>query len=419
MRTPTILTAVVLTLAAAATPATAAPVSPSQVRFPQVAVNANGTTAVAWERLTRGRFAVEARLGRAPLKLGRTRKLARQGFNPQVAVGADGTAAVMWLEQGSRGMRSVRVAVARPRHGFGTGQLVERRRANMGQVGVAVQPSGRVVAVWRRSSSELAFALAPRNRAFRKARALTAIGPITSGSMALDPRDGVVVVAYGTPLSLSPLANQQAGVRTLAPAASAFSGQTVLTATGIAGEASPVAVAGPGGAAVASTISGDRPSLSLARRAADGSWSAPELVADTNYGEGRFARGLKVALPADGSAVAAWANTTENFAGLGGMIGSQVVASFAPRGGRFGAPRTITPEGVLHGVPSVAAAGNEAFVASAVTHGPVLLAGVSEQSIGVVPLTGNGDGDVLLAAGGSHVVAIYQRDDRLRLKIVR
>ncbi len=275
----TILAAAVLTLVAVAPAAQAAPVSPSQVRIPQVAVNANGRTVVAWERLTNGRFSVEARTGGAPLKLGRIHRLARQGFDPQVAVGADGTAAVMWLESGARGPRSIRVAVARPGHGFGAGQLVERRRANVGPVGVAIQPSGRVVAVWRRSSAALAYALAPRNRAFRDARRLTTIGPITSGSMALDPRDGAVLVAYGTPLTAAPLANQQAGVRTL-----------------------------------------DR---------------------------------------------------------------------------------------------------DEAFVASAVPHGPVLLAGVSEPSVGVAPVTADGDGDVQLAAGGSHVLAIYQRDDRLRLKVVR
>ena len=325
----------------------------------------------------------------------------------------------MWLEQAARGPRSVRVAVARPGHGFGRGQLVDRRRANMGVVGLAVQPSGRVVAVWRRTSAKLAFALATRNRAFGTARALTDMGPITRGSIAQDPRDGTVVVAYGTPLSAAPPANQQAGVRTLATTATTFSEQTVLSSTGIAGEADATAVAGPGGAGVATTISGGVSALTLTRRGGDGSWGAPELIADTSYGDGRFARGLRVTLPADGSAVATWANTTEDVAGLGGLIGSQVVASVAPAGERFGPPSAITPQGVIYGDPSVAAAGSERFVASATPHGPVLAASVAPQAIQIAPLTASGDGDVQLAAGGSHVVAIYQRDDRLRLKVVR
>ena len=64
-----------------------------------------------------------------------------------------------------------------------------------------------------------------------------------------------------------------------------------------------------------------------------------------------------------------------------------------------------------------ASAGNEAFVATALAHGPVLLATRAARA-GVfgtpVALTDRGD-----AAAGAHVLAAYQRGDRLRLEVVR
>jgi hypothetical protein len=36
-----------------------------------------------------------------------------------------------------------------------------------------------------------------------------------------------------------------------------------------------------------------------------------------------------------------------------------------------------------------------------------------------VALTDHGDGDVLLAVGGAHVLAAYQQGDRLHVEIVR
>src|SRR6476619_6063965 len=66
---PTIRLLAIATLAAAAAapaaaPASAAPastISPAHVRFPHAAVNARGATVVAWEHLTKGSFAIEAR----------------------------------------------------------------------------------------------------------------------------------------------------------------------------------------------------------------------------------------------------------------------------------------------------------------------------------------------------------------------
>ena len=335
--TPLISAALLATIAAA--PAQAATVSPAGVRFPQIAVNAKGATVVAWERRTKAAFAVEVRSGATASKLGRTTRLAGRGYSPRVAIGADGTRAVMWLQRAARGgVRTVRVAVARPGHRFGKGQLVDRRHANMATVGVAVQPTGRVVAVSRRSSNRLGYALAPRGHAFGKLRDLTTTGSITSDSLALDPRDGAVVVAYGTPVSSAPPTNQQAGVRTLTTGSAAFSPQTVISDPAGLSESVPAVVAGSGATGVAYNQSG---SLRIARRNADGTWAAPELIASPAYGADVFAINLRATLAADGLALATWTISTEPRGR--GSISKQTVASIAPPGGRFGAPGDIAP----------------------------------------------------------------------------
>lgn len=417
-------TASVLTALAAAAPAPAATVSPTKVRAPQVAVNADGATVVAWERLTKRAIAIEARSGDAPLELGRSRRLSAKGHNLQAAVGTDGTKAVMWLEDGASGVRSIRVAVARPGHGFGRGRLVDRRRANMAVVGVAVQPSGRVVAVWRRSIGRLAVALARRNHGFGSARNLAAIAQLAAGAIAVDPRDGSVSVAYGTPVSNAPATNQQAAARTLTLSAGTFSAPTVLSAgadTSPLAEAFPALASGPAGVGVAFSQSGDPGSLNLVRRNADGTWAARERIGLANYGANTFVSGLQATLPADGSSAAAWSIDTES-GGLGNVVASQTVASIAAPGSPFGQLQALTPTGGRFSRPAVASAGDEAFVATALAHGPVLLA-TRALGAGVfgtpVALTDRGDGDVLLAAAGSHVLAAYQRGDRLQLDIVR
>jgi hypothetical protein len=420
MRPTPLIPAVLLATIAAAVPAEAATVSPTGVRFPQIAVNADGATVVAWERKTKDGFAVEARTGAGPLKLGRTQRLARIGRNPRVTIGADGTRAVQWLEDARRGARTVRVAIARPGHNFGKSRLLERRKANMATVAVAVQPNGRVVAVWSRTTGRLGFALASRNHAFGTARDLTTTGPVSASTIALDPRDGAVVLAYGTPVSATPPTNQQAAARTLTPSATAFSAPVVLSDPAGLSESHPSVVGGAGtGVAYTQTV----PSLSLriARRKGDGTWLAPEVVATPAYGPDVYAVGLQATLPADGSALAAWSVSTEP--GGGGSISSRTVASIAPAPrGAFGLPAALTPANEIYKSTAVASAGAEAFIATAKAHGPVLLAtkAAGATTLGApVTLASDGDGDVLLAAAGRHVIAAWQRDDRLRVHTVR
>lgn len=414
MRLTPIVPATLLAAIALAHAAQAATISPAGVRFPAVAVNPGGATVVAWERATKDGFAVEVRTGDGPRELGRTRRLARVGHNPQVAIGADGTRAVQWLEDAGRGAREVRVAIARPGRGFGKGRLLERRRANMGTVAVAVQPNGRAVAVWERTTQVLGFALAGRNHAFGKARNLTTTGPVSENSIAVDPRDGAVVLAYGTPLSSAPTTNQQAGVRALATTATSFSAPVVVSDPAGLSEAHPQVVTGSGATGVAYAQTGSR--LRLARRKADGTWAPTEVVANPGYPADVFAVGLNATLPADGSALAAWSISTEP--GGRGSISKQTASSVAPPSAAFGAPVPMTPANEAYGATAVASAGADALLATAKAHGPVILAMRSAGSRTLGParlLTSDGDGDVLLAAAGTHVVAAWQQHDRLRI----
>jgi hypothetical protein len=425
MRPPALLA---LPLAAAAALATAAPapaatISRAGVRFARLAVNADGATVVAWERASRGAFGIEAREGARPGALARTQRLSPKGYQPLVAVGDDGTKAVMWIEPGARGTNTVRAAIARPGHRFGTPRTVRRQVANLSPIAVAVQPTGRVVAIWSRGRTAAA-ALARRGHAFGRPQSLGA----TSGTdVVSDPRDGSVIVQQGPSLIL-PGATQPGDVRTLSPAASSFSAPLPGPSTGAAlaslSGLGPVLVAGPGGvAAVATAMTNDATAIVFTRRAADGTWAPPALVATIPFVEATFVEGVTAALPADGSAVVAWSLVTEVPSGLGGNLGSQTFASVAGPSAAFGATQPLTA-GAPHrfGFPSVAAAGDEAFVASAEPHGSVVVSSRTAGATTLAPpatLTSSGDGDVVLAAGGRNVVAVYQRQDRLRLKIVR
>jgi len=402
-------------------------VSPVGVRGPALAVNGSGATAVAWERRTRGSFAVEARVGRGTLGLGRTQRLSAKGFTPAVAVGADGTAAVQWLEFGSRGTSRVRVAVARRGRPFGAAQTIETRRANVAVAGVAVQPGGRVVAVFRRSGGSLAFAVARRGRGFGTARELTAAGPLGGASVAVDPRDGAVVVAYGTPLRTPTGAadrafNVQAAVRTLRPGDAAFSPPVIVSGQDPAqeepnAEAYPRAIAGPGGAGVVFAVSGQDPRrVRVALRAADGSWT-PARTAGSTVAEGQFPASATAALPRGGAVVAAWLDRRYV---VDRLVSSVPTATFARGGGAFAEPAAF--DGGRAGGRAVAAsaAGGRSFVAWVAGRSVRLTSlGADDPAFRPARTIGAGaDGDVLLAGAGERAVAAWQEGDRLALATI-
>lgn len=181
-------------------------------------------------------------------------------------------------------------------------------------------------------------------------------------------------------------------------------------------------VSGPGGTGVAFASTGEGAALTLVRRAADGSWIAPQRIGSANYASDTYGIGLYATLPNDGSAVAAWTIDHQYPSGTGNSISRQTAASIALPAAAFGPLQALTPDTQKFGVPAVASAGGEAFVATARPHGNLLLAtrpagGASLP--GPTMLDSAVDGDVVLAAAGAHVLAAYQKGDRLRLKVVR
>ena len=411
--------------------AAAAPVSPVGIRSPQLAVGATGATVVAWERVRRRPFAidVEARVGRAPDRLGRVVRVPG-GRRPVVAAGADGTAAVGWSTSG----RPARVAIARPGRALGRAEPLR----GMDLLALAVQPNGRVVAVGlggrgdSRVERILRVALARRGHGFGKSRAIGSVSFLHGLSMAVDPRDGAVVLVYRTPLTKGPTGGTgQAAVRVLAPTTASFSPPTAVSDN----EGYPVAVAGPGGAGVAfmaSPLGLISTALSIARRSKD-SWGPPELISTEPWAPVAppacaGLSGYSATLPADGSAVAAWG--VHITSPCGGPFkdyeyheNRRVFASIAAPNSAFGGRFSLTPADADFGPPVSAAAGDEAFVAAAEHNGGRVWLARRAPGAGSFrrrrTLTRDGDGDVILAAGGAHVLVAYQRNDRLQLKTVR
>jgi hypothetical protein len=263
------------------------------------------------------------------------------------------------------------------------------------------------------------FALAPRGRGFGAAREFAFKGPSSGASIALDPRDGAVVVAYGTPLDVAQLANQQAAVRILATASTAFSEQTMLSDPAGLSEASAVVAAGSGAIGVTYTRSGNTREMYLVRRSATGAWAPREPIPGPASGDGRFAVDPIATLPTDGSALVSW-SLDDDTAGFG-AVSKQTVASLALPGAAFGAPVALTPAGDTYGTRAIASAGADSFLAAATAHGPLLLATrpAGGGALRTRTVTSDGDGDAVLATAGSHVLLAYQQGDRLRLHIVR
>jgi hypothetical protein len=235
-----------------------------------------------------------------------------------------------------------------------------------------------------------------------------------------DPRDGAVVLPY--PAAVSAL-QAQLRAAVLTTSARTFATQDVEAPSTASIGGGLVAVTGPGGAGLAYVVVGnllDRRVI-LVRRRADGGWAPPELIATPRYPADDFAVDVSAALPADGSAVAAWSIQTDDPAGFS-IIARRTVAAIAGPGAAFGTPVELTPAGQRYSAPSVAAATGAAFVATARPRGPVLVATreLGAPAFGpVTTLAARGDGDVELAAGGRHAVAVYQVRDRVRLTVLR
>jgi hypothetical protein len=154
----------------------------------------------------------------------------------------------------------------------------------------------------------------------------------------------------------------------------------------------------------------------------DGSWADVGRIAAAP-GPSPDLLGINAAVLADGAVLAAWSRVTEPSSSNRQGVSSQAFASLGTPGAGFGHRLAITPASKHFGYPQVAAAGDEGFVAVAESNGGRVL--LSTRAPGAASLgapatvSRAGDGDVLLAAGGRHVLVAYQKKDRLRLEVVR
>jgi hypothetical protein len=194
---------------------------------------------------------------------------------------------------------------------------------------------------------------------------------------------------------------------TLAPEASTFTPPVELSTTDIA---TATAIAGPGGEAVAIGATG----LQLSRRGADGHWSAPEPLASPPDNTGRqfpaYLGSPAAALLADGSAIGAWWLQVPATDASGEIL----------RGEVYAAGQLLTPANGIAGPPSVAAAGNDAFIVSAIDDSPVDLFTRPAGAATFTPttLSPTSEGDAQLTTAGTHVLAAFRRDERLNLTVI-
>ena len=411
----------IIALGLSASPARAATtVSPSGVRSPVMAVDGKAGIAVAWERRVGQGFVVEARTGSGVRGLGRIHRLGA-GTGPRVAIGADGTRAVQWVDFTPRGVRRVRVAVARAGRGFGRAQVVESRRANLGTIGLAIQPDGRIVSVHRASSSTIRVAMAPPGRSFGPRRVSVRTRSVGESSITLDPRDGAVLVGYSTPARLG--AASQVAVGSLPVGADSFSPPVLPSGDPGESEESGTVVSGPGGAAVVfRRVERETRFIRVALRRADGTWTPPRTAGSLPIREDApFHAAETAALPSDGSLSVGW---LERRYDVDRLVSEQPFAAVAEAGSESGnlpAATPLAPRALQVGGFGLAAAGRDAYAGWAIA-GRVTVALRPQGAGGFTStrtLSTQGDGDLVLAADGDRAYAAWQEGDRFRVTALR
>jgi hypothetical protein len=262
----------------------------------------------------------------------------------QVAAGADGTAVAAWTIQAQRGVKALRVAVARPGHGFGRAQtLAQARSLTLGGLGVTT--SGRAVVAWRlgTSGTPVQVALAAPGRTFGAAQTL-GVSRQYAPTVTVTP-DGRIVVAWlNTPPAPQPppaprptVTTARVLVRTLAPGAPAFGPATDLGALTV-WYSGPGAASGPGGAAV--TWRQTPLEQRLVPLSSTGTFEPAVPLAATGpprTGDAGLPDRLALAIPAARTTVALW---------LEARAGTAVVKTATlPSGRSFSSPRMLSAEG--------------------------------------------------------------------------
>jgi hypothetical protein len=350
---------------------------------PQVAVGAAGRTLAVWNRqgakfdLPKG--SIEARLGRTGGAWGANTTLAGSGSAPVAAVGADSVAAVAWATEGAKDTTTIYVSIAKAGHNFGAKHVVASGvgvGAPLGAPsGIEVQPDGRVVVIWTRAiktppqdSSEASVDYTIVAQGGGQARGQ--LGTSTPLPASVTETDGgtVLVASRAVATFGSSPVNGQAEVATLAPGASAFSGEQTIDA--VAGndyaEADGIgAFAGAGGAGIAFSAEGIQPNaLELAPLQPSGSFGAafPAVGIDIASGLVGYA-GPAAALPGDGAQIVSYALQQLNNPTAEAVVSAQIMAAVRPAGAAaFAAPTQLSSGAGIPSAPVTASAGGSTVV---------------------------------------------------------
>lgn len=358
---------------------------------PAVAVSDGGRVLVAWDS-PQGADTdrIEARLGRVGNAWGATEVLSRDGESPVAAVGPDGTAVVAWTKLGSgerrEGRSAIYIAVAAPGHRFGMARLVASGTHLSAPVSLEIRPDGEAVVVWSRRlpvgsgvnstvREDVDFALLAPDSSRPRVGRIAVAGYGLFGITETD--SGVVLVAFATPLDLSPFAiNQQAAVAALPVGASTFAApQTIYAEPGnpYAEIRQAALAAGPSGAGLtfANILDELQPSGALGSsvKIAESPQEATEreVAERESFGltptTGTIStEALGAAFPADGARVAAW-QRTRALTPVGGTAWSRVMVAVRPAdAGSFGDPVRLSFGKGLAGEPQIAAAGATTLV---------------------------------------------------------
>ncbi len=328
-------------------------VSPRDMLVQQSALAVGGERVgvlMAGIRRTHGvrRWTLLAKLGDRPLQ-----RLGGSVFAPQIAVGADGTAVAAWAAGGS-----LRVAVARPGHGFGAPQTVATA-AGVLPGGIAVAADGSATVAWRNGdggSAEARVALRAPGGRFGAPRTLgpTAYPP----ELALSP-DGQTVVTW---LSRPPFPQPgqppapESNPRVLAALLGSNRAPSVLAGPPDFLGRPPDATGGPGGVVVGWQDQAVRRIVRLGRT---GAWEPLAPLSTAPGAPDELGDQVALALPADGELVAAWSVVRTRSPENPTVVSSRVRASVEP----FAASQTLSNSAWRAGAPNAAAVGRRAIVA--------------------------------------------------------
>ncbi len=172
---------------------------------PQVAVAADGTTTVAWERFNGSHWIIQARTRPArsgtfagALNLSATGQHAQ---SPQLAIAADGATTVVWTR--SNGSNGIVQARTRPAGSvtFDTAVNLSATGQSSGEVQVAVAPDGATTVAWNRRNDGVFYIVQARTRpagsvTFAAAEDLSALGQDAHWLQVAAAPDGATTVVW-------------------------------------------------------------------------------------------------------------------------------------------------------------------------------------------------------------------------------